>query len=90
MDIIKPEKYVPKDDYAEMLLKYLFWKQNISDAIDYSDYEGVIVVGDLNEPATTLCDKKFDLVIDGGALEHLHNFPTAIYSVMDICNLGVM
>jgi len=61
---------------------------NSISAIDYSTYEGADIVHDLNIPIPVEFANRFDAVIDGGTLEHIFNFPTAIASVMTMVRVG--
>ena len=49
---------------------------------DASAYEGADLVHDLNEPIPATWEQRFDLVLDGGTLEHVFNFPVAILNCM--------
>jgi SAM-dependent methyltransferase len=51
-------------------------------ALDVSDYEGADLLHDLNHPAPSSLDQRFDAVVDGGSLEHVFNFPVALANVM--------
>ena len=60
-------------------------------SIDMSDYQGSSIVHDMNMP---LAEKRpdlaeqFDLVIDGGTLEHVFNFPVAVANLMFLVRKG--
>ena len=60
-------------------------------SIDMSDYEGASIMHDMNLP---LADRRpdlagqFDLVIDGGTLEHVFNFPVAVANLMFLARKG--
>ncbi len=62
--------------YAEPLLQRM--KLNKIEALDASDYEGAAVVHDLNTPLPAHLHGHCDWVFDGGSLEHVFDFPTAI------------
>lgn len=47
-------------------------------AIDASSYEGAQIVHDMNQPIPAELVASFDLVLDGGTLEHVFDFPTAL------------
>jgi hypothetical protein len=47
-------------------------------AMDVSNYEGAAILHDLNQPVPPALEECFDVVIDGGSLEHVFNFPVAI------------
>lgn len=50
-------------------------------ALDRSDFEGADVIWDLNEPLPAEHHGKFDLVYNGGTLEHVFHLPNALASV---------
>lgn len=60
-------------------------------SIDMSDYQGSSIVHDMN---ISLAGKRpdlaaqFDLVIDGGTLEHVFNFPVAVANLMFLVRKG--
>jgi len=58
------------------------------DAIDFSDFEGARFVHDLNQPIDDSLRQRFDLVYDGGTLEHVFNFPIAIRNCMEMVRPG--
>ncbi|MBV6457925.1 MAG: hypothetical protein HONBIEJF_01045 [Fimbriimonadaceae bacterium] len=58
------------------------------DSIDASDYEGASFVHDLNKPVEATLHEAYDLVFDGGTIEHVFNFPTAIESAMKMVRPG--
>lgn len=58
------------------------------DFMDVSQYEGANVIHDLNEPLPVGLAGSYDCVFDGGALEHVFNFPTALKSCMDLVRPG--
>jgi hypothetical protein len=50
--------------------------------LDYSDFEGATLVHDLNQPLPERYHEKFDTVIDGGTMEHVFQYTTALKSCM--------
>ena len=56
--------------------------------MDFSDYEGSTVLHDLSEPVSPDLHGRYDVVIDGGSLEHVFNFPVAIASCMQMVRPG--
>lgn len=72
-------------DYADNLIKLYGGRV---DSIDYSDYEGAKIVWDLNTPIPEKLKCNYDLVIDGGTLEHVFNFPIAIKNAIDMIKPG--
>jgi SAM-dependent methyltransferase len=58
------------------------------DALDASSYDGAKIVHDLNRPIPEQFWGRYDVVFDGGTLEHVFNFPTAIQSCMRMVKPG--
>jgi len=72
--------------YAEHFLKYIGAKEVHS--LDYSDYEGATHIHDMNTSISDNLKGKYSVVIDGGSLEHIFNFPVAIKNCMEMVHLG--
>jgi hypothetical protein len=58
------------------------------DSLDNSDFEGAKYIHDLNQPVPSDWKEKFDVVYDGGTLEHVFNFPVALRNSMEMLRLG--
>jgi SAM-dependent methyltransferase len=54
------------------------------DAIDASDYQGATIVHDLNRPVPAELRGQFDVVFDGGTLEHVFDVATALRNCMEL------
>ncbi len=54
------------------------------DSLDYSGYEGATMLHDLNIPVPRDWHEHFDVVVDGGSLEHVFNYPVALRSCMEM------
>jgi hypothetical protein len=74
-------------DYADDMFRELF-KFDIVESIDFSDYEGATIVQNIGEPLKNGLAGGFDLVIDGGTLEHVFNVPVAFSNLMSLCKVG--
>jgi len=72
--------------YSEKLLEYL-GSTNV-DSFDFSGYENAKIIHDFNKPISDEYKNKYDLVIDGGTLEHVFNFPVAIKNCMEMVKPG--
>ena len=72
--------------YSEGFLKTLGAMNLLS--LDYSDYEGATVIHDMNFPVPDELKSRFSVVIDGGSLEHVFNFPIAIQNCMKMVSPG--
>ncbi len=70
------------DKYFEPFLQLLGAK--ITHSLDASGYEGATIIHDMNLPLPAQYKGKYTLVVDGGSLEHIFNFPVAIKNCMDL------
>lgn len=61
--------------------------KNVS-SMDASAYEQANIIHDLNQPVSKELEERFDVVIDGGTLEHVFNFPVAIANCMKMVKTG--
>ena len=91
IDASTAEKLLKKTEgdnsiYAESFLKYCGAKTVTS--IDYSEYEGASLVHDMNVEIPQNLHNKFTCLIDGGALEHIFNFPVAILNCMKMIKVN--
>ncbi len=59
-----------------------------SSALDASSYENAQIIHDLNQPVPPELEERYDVVIDGGTLEHVFNFPVAIANCMKMVKTG--
>jgi SAM-dependent methyltransferase len=75
-----------EDKYSEGLFKLL--GAQLIDSLDFSNYESASVIHDLNKPLPDSLKNKYSVVIDGGTLEHVFNFPEALKSCMDMLKPG--
>lgn len=75
-----------KEIYTEKLFSMLGFKS--IDSFDYSDYENATYIHDLNRPIDDNHKNKYDVVFDGGSLEHIFNFPVAIKNCMEMTRVG--
>lgn len=72
--------------YAEYLLSRFGAK--VVHSYDYSSYEGATHVHDMNLPINSDLFGKYSVIIDGGSLEHVFNFPVAIANCMNMVESG--
>jgi len=72
--------------FADDLFRMLGFER--IESLDVSDYEGATIVHDLNTPLPKDLHEQFDLVLDGGTLEHVFNFPVALKSAMEMVKVG--
>ena len=78
--------FTENNGYAEGFLKLMGAKE--IESYDYSDYEGATRVIDLNLALDKKFEKAHSVVIDGGSLEHIFNFPVAIHNCMNMLKPG--
>ena len=82
----KFQEAAKSNDYAEPLFEALGAMQ--VDAMDNSTFEGAKLVHDLNQPVPLEWKEQFDVVYDGGTLEHVFNFPVALRNAMELLRPG--
>lgn len=58
------------------------------DSLDVSDYEDATVLHDMNKPIPEHLKGSYSVVMDGGTLEHIFNFPQAIRNCMELVAEG--
>jgi SAM-dependent methyltransferase len=76
----------PECAFAEPFFKALGAKQ--VSALDFSGFEGAQFIHDLNQPLPASLKERFDVVYDGGTLEHVFNFPVALRNSMELLREG--
>lgn len=74
------------DDYAESFLEMLGADEVVS--FDASDYENASIIHDFNQPIPDEFKDRFSTVLDGGTLEHIFNYPTALKNCMEMLETG--
>lgn len=72
--------------FADEFLRFLGASE--ADAMDYSDHEGANRIHDMNQPIPPALKGRYSAVIDGGSLEHIFNFPTAVRNCMEMVKVG--
>jgi len=85
-------QYGFKSDAAKNLMKdnifcesfFQLLGANLIDSIDASNYENATIIHDMNIPVSDKLKDKYTVVLDGGTLEHVFNFPIAIQNCMEM------
>jgi hypothetical protein len=72
--------------FAEKFLRFLGAEEVHS--FDVSGYEGSTHVHDFNSCIPDIHKQQYNMVIDGGTLEHVFNFPVAISNCMEMLAVG--
>ncbi len=80
------KKITLNDAYSEPLFELLGAKK--MDSIDVSNYENASLIHDLNNPIPDKWKNQYSVVVDGGTLEHIFNFPQAISNCMNMLKQG--
>jgi hypothetical protein len=78
--------FTENSGYSEAFFRYI-GANNIY-SFDRSNYENATYLHDLNCIIPECYQNKYDTVIDGGALEHIFNFPVAIKNCMEMVKIG--
>lgn len=76
----------PVPSFADDLFREL-GAENVT-AMDYSDYQGATLLHDLNNPISQELHCRYEVVDDGGTLEHIFQFPTALSNAMNMVKVG--
>lgn len=56
--------------------------------IDVNGYENASIIHDMNNPVSDELHNKFDMVFDGGTIEHVFNIKEAIFNISRMLKLG--
>jgi hypothetical protein len=78
--------YAESRPYAEPLFEY-FGAKTV-DSIDISDYENATIIQDMCAQIDGKLKNKYTCVWDGGALEHIFHYTTAIRNCMELAQTG--
>ncbi|HEY3902021.1 MAG TPA: hypothetical protein VGM54_25640 [Chthoniobacter sp.] len=71
---------------ADAFLKFLGANELVT--VDRSAFEGATLIHDLNDPFPASLRGSFDLVIDGGTLEHIFDYPRALTHCLELLRVG--
>jgi hypothetical protein len=74
------------DGYSEEFLRHLGATDIHS--FDCTAYEGATDVHDMNLPVAEVHRERYSLVLNGGSLEHVFNFPVAVRNCMEMVAVG--
>ena len=58
------------------------------DSIDFSDYQGASLLHDMNQPLPKELAGRFDLLHDGGTMEHVFHVPNYLANCMKLLRVG--
>ena len=74
-----------KDRFCEPMLEKL---GATVDSVDANAFEGANIIHDLNRPMPVELQGRYDVVFDGGTLEHVFNFSTAMRGCLELPEVG--
>jgi hypothetical protein len=74
-------------DYSDRFLQDLLGIASL-EVLDHSPYEGATIIHDLNQPVAADRWGQYDVIVDGGSLEHVFNFPVAVSNLMRMLKRG--
>jgi hypothetical protein len=74
-------------EYADDMFREALKFESVT-SIDFSSYEGASVVQDIGAALAPDLIGRFELVVDGGTLEHVFNYPVAIANLMRLARVG--
>ena len=72
--------------YADEFFRLLGVRDLVT--VDRSNYEGATLLHDLNDPFPENLHNRFDLVLDGGTLEHIFDYPAAMRNCLKLVSIG--
>lgn len=72
--------------FSEPFIKTLGGVDIVS--FDASQYEGATFIHDMNNPISSEYKNSYTVLLDGGSLEHIFNFPVAIKNCMEMIKVG--
>ena len=58
------------------------------ESLDISDYEGATHILDLNCPIPKHLYNRYDVIVDGGTIEHIFHFPQVLSNIYDMLKVG--
>jgi hypothetical protein len=78
--------FAERDGYAEPFFDLLGAREVVS--MDASGFEGATLVHDLNQPIPSDWRERYSVVLDGGTLEHVFNYPVALRNCLEMVAIG--
>jgi hypothetical protein len=78
--------FTDESGYCEPLLRFI--GAHSIDSLDISAFEGASILHDMNRPLPEEFFEKFTFLFDGGSLEHIFHFPTALSNCMRAVSVG--
>lgn len=82
------ENALQEDGYSEQYWSILAGKESKVDSFDISEFEQATVIHDMNDPLPEIYQNKYGVVVDGGTLEHVFTYTTALHNAMSMVSGG--
>lgn len=83
---VEPAAIQSRTGYAEQLFRFL--GSDRIESLDMSSFEGAEIICDLSKPLPPELEGQFDLVFDGGTVEHVYEITTAFDNVRRLVKVG--
>ena len=74
--------------HAVTFFEFLGFRGANVHALDVSEFEGSDIVHDLNQPIDESLRLQFDLIFDGGTIEHVFSTKDALFNLCRMCSVG--
>ena len=74
--------------HQKTLFRLLGFVERNVQAMDISSYEGADITHDLNVPVDSALHSGFDLIFDGGTVEHVFSLKDALFNICRMCKVG--
>lgn len=74
-------------DFADRFMEDFLGVEELT-VVDASAYQGAETIHDMNHPVPEAWSNRFDVIIDGGTLEHIFNVPVALSSLARMLSVG--
>ena len=78
---------ISDDTYIDNYLIHLFGSDKV-DVLDANNYENANIIHNLNYDVPEELKDKYDLIIDGGSLEHVFDIKTALTNLKKMCKVN--
>ena len=72
--------------HSDNFIKYL--GADLVDSMDYSDFEQANIIHDLNKPVPKELENKYDIIFDGGTIEHVFDVKTVMENIKKMLRIN--
>jgi hypothetical protein len=74
--------------HQETLFRMFGFQQQDIHSMDVSRFEGAEIIHDLNVPVDDSLQSKFDVIFDGGTIEHVFSTKDSLFNLCRMCKVG--